>query len=189
VKLILDTVEEIREADPTTSALRIWRILPTLYDTRLAHHREILAALRVKYPRLLYSDPVKATTKYKDAVTERADAGYLDPKIAEYWDKLATLLIKESNIVKEASDSETVLKSQGKEGRPSQSDAVIQQDSDMVKREQFTEKITFYLTVEQANKLDDLAHDYKKRRGKRINRNDIVRYLIDHCTLESLEAR
>jgi hypothetical protein len=59
----------------------------------------------------------------------------------------------------------------------------------MVKREQFTEKITFYLTVEQANKLDDLAHDYKKRRGKRINRNDIVRYLIDHCTLESLEAR
>lgn len=103
VKLIIDTVEEIREADPNNSLLQIWRLLPTLYDMRLAHHREILAALRVKYQRLLYSDPVKATTKYKDAVTERADAGFLDPKIAEYWDTLAALLIEESKTVKETS--------------------------------------------------------------------------------------
>jgi hypothetical protein len=53
--------------------------------------------------------------------------------------------------------------------------------------EQF-EKTTFYLTPEQAEKLDDLAHDYKKHSGQRINRNDIVRHLIDQATLDSLDG-
>ena len=48
------------------------------------------------------------------------------------------------------------------------------------------QKISFYLTEDQTNKLDDLAYGYRKRTGKRINRNDIVRYLIDQCTLETL---
>ena len=50
------------------------------------------------------------------------------------------------------------------------------------------EKTTFYLEASQSEKLDDLAHDYKKRTGQRINRNDIVRYLIDQATLDSLEG-
>jgi len=49
------------------------------------------------------------------------------------------------------------------------------------------EKISFYLTIEQADKLDDLAYEHKKRTGRRINRNDIVRYLIDQCSLDSLK--
>ncbi len=81
----------------------------------------------------------------------------------------------------------TVLQGEGDTVQLSQGKTGIQHDSDTVKREWFTEKVTFYLTVEQVNKLDDLAHDYKKRKGKRINRNDIVRYLIDQCTLEGLE--
>jgi chromosome partitioning protein len=95
VKLIMDTIQEIQEND-TTGSLHIWRILATLYDQRLAHHREILAALRVKYGQLLYSEPVRSTTKYKDAVVERVDAGHLDKKIAEYWDTMASVLIRES---------------------------------------------------------------------------------------------
>ena len=94
VKLIKDTVQEIREGEPS-SKLRIWHILPTLYDMRLAHHREILEALRVKYGELVYEEPVKATTKYKDAVTERADAGFLDRKIAGFWDRMANKLIQD----------------------------------------------------------------------------------------------
>jgi uncharacterized coiled-coil protein SlyX len=39
---------------------------------------------------------------------------------------------------------------------------------------------------EQEQKLDDLAYEYKKRTGKCINRNDIVRHLIDHCIIEEL---
>ncbi|HYT42950.1 MAG TPA: hypothetical protein VEP90_11440 [Methylomirabilota bacterium] len=57
-----------------------------------------------------------------------------------------------------------------------------QQDSRIKKQE----KITFYLTTEQVYKLDDLTHEYRKIRGRRINRNDIIRHLIDRCTIELL---
>jgi hypothetical protein len=45
---------------------------------------------------------------------------------------------------------------------------------------------SFYLDESQLDKLDDLSHEYKKRTGKRINRNDIVRALIDETDLEHL---
>lgn len=48
------------------------------------------------------------------------------------------------------------------------------------------EKISFYLTREQADKLDELAYEHKKRTGQRINRNDVVRHLIDQSTIDSL---
>lgn len=92
VKLILNTVEDIKETE-LNSSLEVWRILPTLYDQRLAHHREILEALRIKYRGLLYPEPVRSTTKYKDAVTSGTDISDLDPKLGEYWDKLALTLI------------------------------------------------------------------------------------------------
>jgi hypothetical protein len=50
------------------------------------------------------------------------------------------------------------------------------------------EKTSFYIRSDQTEKLDDLAHEYKKRKGKRINRNDIIRALIDQTDLESLVA-
>jgi chromosome partitioning protein len=94
VKLILSTVEEIKETE-LNPELQIWRILPTIHDTRLAHHREILDALRAKYGALLYDEPVRATTKYKDAVTSRTDVSDLDGKLGAYWDKLAATFIQE----------------------------------------------------------------------------------------------
>ena len=66
---------------------------------------------------------------------------------------------------------------------PLQRDTALPHSRKIDKKE---EKVTFYLTSGQADKLDDLAYDHKKRTGKRINRNDIVRYLIDQCTAESL---
>ena len=95
VKLILSTIHDIKETELNPS-LKIWRLLPTLYEKRLAHHREILQALRVKYPALLYDQPVRATTKYKDAVTNRSDISDLDTKLGVYWDTLAQLLINET---------------------------------------------------------------------------------------------
>ncbi len=97
VKLILSTIEEIRESELNPS-LKVWRLLPTLYDRRLAHHREILAALKVKYPELLYQEPVRATTKYKDSVTNRSDVSDLAPKLGHYWDRLAQTLIEEIEV-------------------------------------------------------------------------------------------
>ena len=50
------------------------------------------------------------------------------------------------------------------------------------------EKVTFYLTPEQVHKLDMLVylHNNDRNINKRINRNDIVRMLIEDCTLEKL---
>ena len=49
------------------------------------------------------------------------------------------------------------------------------------------DKVTFYLSKEQIQKLDDLVHAYnRENKGKRINRNDVVRYLIDQCTIDLL---
>jgi hypothetical protein len=42
---------------------------------------------------------------------------------------------------------------------------------------------SFYPTVEQLGNLYDMAHAHKKLTGQRLNRNDIVRYLIDQATL------
>jgi hypothetical protein len=69
---------------------------------------------------------------------------------------------------------------------PSNSETVEQHERPTAKKD---EKITFYLTSSQANKLDDLAYEHKKRTGRRINRNDIVRHLIDQCDIDSLRGQ
>ncbi len=92
LKLILNRVEEVRETEVNTS-LQMWRILPTMFDQRLAHHREILEAIRAKYGALVYAEPMRSTTKYKDAVTAGTDISDLDGKHGEYWDQLARELI------------------------------------------------------------------------------------------------
>ena len=45
-------------------------------------------------------------------------------------------------------------------------------------------KVTFYLTQKQISKLDELEFEYKKGNRREIKRNEIIRYLIDRCTLE-----
>jgi len=76
----------------------------------------------------------------------------------------------------ETSQSETVTEQQSRKMKPL--------NSTTVKKEV---KVSFYLTPEEEQKLDDLAYEHKKRTGKRINRNDIVRHLIDHCSSEDLQ--
>lgn len=50
-------------------------------------------------------------------------------------------------------------------------------------------KTSIYPTQGQLDKLDDLAGEYNKRyrrQRKKIDRQDIIRYLIDQCDLETL---
>jgi len=108
LKLILETVEDIRDNELNTT-LWVWRIIPTMYDQRLAHHREVLAALREKYGSLLYDEPVKATTKYKDAVTSKTDVSDLDTKLGIYWDRLSDTMMRETGGTVEREDSSTVI--------------------------------------------------------------------------------
>jgi hypothetical protein len=51
------------------------------------------------------------------------------------------------------------------------------------------EKTTFYLRPDQVDKLDELALAYKRKTGKRVNRNDLVRQLIDQAELDDLLGR
>ncbi len=104
---------------------------------------------------------------------------------------------------------QTVTPESGSTVKPFQSDTGTQQNSNTVepfqsdtaltlqgntalprssRLEKKEEKVTFYLTSGQADKLDDLAYEHKKRTGKRINRNNIVRYLIDICTAETISS-
>jgi hypothetical protein len=76
----------------------------------------------------------------------------------------------------EPQDGVTVSQQNGVTVKPS--------DSNTVKA---VEKTSFYLRPDQLDKLDELVMAYKRRTGKRgINRNDIIRHLIDRCELESL---
>jgi len=48
------------------------------------------------------------------------------------------------------------------------------------------EKISFYLRPDQVDKLDELTLAYKKHTGIRLNRNELVRRLIDRTDLDIL---
>jgi len=48
-----------------------------------------------------------------------------------------------------------------------------------------TNKTSFYLTAGEIRKLKELEIEYYQRTGQSVNRNDLVRYLIDTCTLDT----
>lgn len=95
VRLILSSIKEVLDTE-VSMEVRPWRLLPSIYDGRLAHHREILEALRVKYAPIFYPEPVKATTKYKDSVTGRVDISELDDAQGGFWDRLAEAWLVET---------------------------------------------------------------------------------------------
>ena|SRR5579859_1102192 len=56
------------------------------------------------------------------------------------------------------------------------------------KKDHKDKKVSFYLTQGQEDKLDELEIQFRQRKQK-INRNDIVRYLIDQCDVDDLLQR
>lgn len=68
---------------------------------------------------------------------------------------------------------------------PSHSETVTKPGSSTTEKKS---KVSFYLSPEQEEKLNDLEVAFWQQHKKRINRNDIVRYLIDHCSIHSLEG-
>ncbi len=86
----------------------------------------------------------------------------------------------------EQQHSEAVPHQYGETAQHSDSNTVTRQHRKTVKKER---KISFYLTSEQERKLDDLAYDFLQRTGQRINRNDIVRFLVDQANVDLLIDR
>lgn len=81
-------------------------------------------------------------------------------------------------------DIETATPQDVKTDTPENSKTVSRQSG--VEGKANTEKFTIYVSSEQLDKLDELALAYRKRTGKRINRNVIMRKLIDVCDLDLL---
>jgi chromosome partitioning protein len=97
LKRIKNTIKDIQQSD-LNGQLTIWGILPTIYDSRKAHHNEVLQALRFKYGEEVYQDPSRETTKYNDATVLKTDVSVLDKGLAAYWDRLATTLVQERKV-------------------------------------------------------------------------------------------
>lgn len=88
IKLITRTIEEVQKSDLNTH-LKIWGILPTLYDVRKSHHKEMLQAIHHKHGEAVYGEPSKETTRYNDAITARLDVSAFDKELGRYWDRIA----------------------------------------------------------------------------------------------------
>jgi chromosome partitioning protein len=97
LKRIKNTIKDIQESD-LNGELTVWGILPTIYDSRKAHHNEVLHALRYKYRDEVYKEPSKETTKYNDATVLKADVSALDKALAKYWDTLAATFVQEGKV-------------------------------------------------------------------------------------------
>ena len=83
-----------------------------------------------------------------------------------------------------AQDRETVQPQNRTTASPQHGNTVITQES--ADDSSTREKITFYLRPDQIDKLDELTLAYKRRTGQRLNRNELVRRMIDRCDLHLL---
>lgn len=83
-----------------------------------------------------------------------------------------------------AQNQAEVLPSQGENVQPSNGKVVRPSNGEAVKKDR---KITFYFTKEEADKLNDLETEFWIRFKRRVNRNDIVRYLVRQSHIDTLE--
>lgn len=97
LKRIKSTIKDIQQSD-LNGQLTVWGILPTIYDSRKAHHIEVLKALRYKYGEEVYKEPSKEATKYNDATVLKADISVLDKALGQYWDTIAATFITEGRV-------------------------------------------------------------------------------------------
>jgi|SRR5450755_709396 chromosome partitioning protein len=88
LKRFYSTLDDIRKSG-LNRKIAVWWILPTLYDSRKAHHREILQSINLEYGSQVYQEPAKETTKYNDATTLKTDTNDLDHLLGNYWNRLA----------------------------------------------------------------------------------------------------
>jgi chromosome partitioning protein len=90
MQLVLQTIERVRQrANPR---LRITGILPTFYDQRTAHHREVLQEIQAAYPDLVIEPPIRYRVALADAAVggqsifefdSRSDAAAAYRRVAE----------------------------------------------------------------------------------------------------------
>ncbi len=65
LELLLNTIGDIKEN--TNENLEILGIIPTFYDSRTLHSKEVLQELKNKYENLVF-EPISSSTKVRDAI-------------------------------------------------------------------------------------------------------------------------
>lgn len=86
-----------------------------------------------------------------------------------------------------AQSSNTVLRQNNSTVLRQNSNTVTTQasaDSDSADDSSTREKVTFYLRPDQVEKLDELVIAYKRRTGQRMNRNELMRQMLDRITID-----
>lgn len=97
IKLIMRTIADVQQSD-LNAGLIIWGILPTLFNSRKAHHNEVLLAMKYKHGEKVYQEPSKETTRYNDAFTARTDVSVFDKELGKYWDRIAATFLAERSV-------------------------------------------------------------------------------------------
>lgn len=87
LKRFFDTLNDVYKSG-LNRGFKVWYILPTMYDSRLNHHNDILKAIQIQYKEQVYPEPSKLSTKYNDATTSKQDVGALDATLGKYWDRI-----------------------------------------------------------------------------------------------------
>lgn len=93
----------------------------------------------------------------------------------------------------EQTTSATVSQSNGKDVLPPNSETEKQENHQTVPPPEISDnqvvKTSFYPTQAQLEKLDDLAAEYNRRyrrQRRKIDRQDIIRFLIEQCSMNTL---
>lgn len=92
LKLIHRSIDDVIGSD-LNGELTIWGILPTLYDARSNHHKDILVQIYDKYPGMVYPEVSAQTTLYNKALDAMVDVGSINPELREYWNRLAISML------------------------------------------------------------------------------------------------
>jgi chromosome partitioning protein len=90
MQLLLKTIDKVKQrANP---ALTVIGLLPTIYDGRTVHGREVLEELRTTYPELVIDEPIRHRVALADAIVAgqsiieydgRSDAAHAYRRVAE----------------------------------------------------------------------------------------------------------
>ena len=87
-----DTLSIIDQVKASTG-LTLWGILPTLYESRVNHHNQVLDLLQQKYKEQVYPEPSKKSNEYNNAHALKSDVSELDKSLGDYWDRVAASII------------------------------------------------------------------------------------------------
>jgi chromosome partitioning protein len=91
MELLIDTIERVKVFN---HKLEVFGIIPTFFDSRTLHSREVLEALKDEYGELVF-EPITKSTRVNDSILAAKSIGEFDPKhiISNRYKQIAEVLV------------------------------------------------------------------------------------------------